>query len=62
MLAKQLRTSQKRQKDRFLSKILGTLGTKLLENLFTGKGVKANIPGSGVIRAGEETIRVGGDF
>ena len=53
MLAKQLRISKKRQKGRFLSKILGTLGTKLLENLFTGRGV---------IRAGEETIRVGGDF
>ena len=40
--------------------LLGTLGTSLLGNLLTAKGVKtkifankANIPGQGVIRAGK---------
>ena len=33
--------------------LLGTLGASLLENLLTGKGI---------IRAGERTIRAGGNF
>ena len=39
--------------------LLGTLGASLLGNLFTGKGVKAKIPGRRVIRPGEGTIRAG---
>ena len=42
--------------------LLGTLGASLLENLLTDKGEKTKIPGQGVIRAGEETIRTGQDF
>ena len=30
--------------------------------MLTDRGVKAKIPGRGVIRAGEVTIRVGQDF
>ena len=40
----------KEQKGGFLSMLLGTLGTSLLVNLLTGKGV--NKKGEGVIRAG----------
>ena len=41
---------------------LGTLGSSLLGNLLTGKGVKAKIRRQGVIRAGEKTIRAGQDL
>ena len=45
--------------------LLGTLRTKLLGNLLTGKGVKlsksSQIPGRGVMAAGEGTIRAGED-
>ena len=40
----------KEQKGGFLSKLLGTLGASLLENLLTSKGTK---------RAGEGIVRVG---
>ena len=51
---------QKEQKSGFLSMLFGTLGASLLGNLLTGKGVKqSKIPGRGVIRAGESTIRPG---
>ena len=46
----------KEQNRGFLGILLGTLGASLLEHLFTGKGVKAKIPGQGVIRADEEAI------
>ena len=36
-----------------------TLGASLLENLLTGKGLKAKILGKGVIRADDWTIRAG---
>ena len=45
----------------FLSMLLGTLGSSLLGNLLKDKGLKAKISGRGVIRSGEETIRVGHD-
>ena len=39
-----------------------TLDATLLENLLTGKGVERwKIPGQGVMRAGEGTIRGGQD-
>ena len=41
------------------SMLLGTLVVNLLENLLTGKGVKAKIPGRGVITPGEGTPRAG---
>ena len=50
----------KEQKGRFLSMLLGTLGASLLGNLLTSKGIKqSKLPGRGIIRAGESTIRTG---
>ena len=45
-----------------LSTLLVTLVTSLLENLLTGKGLKAKIPGQGIIKANEGTITAGQDF
>ena len=39
--------------------LLGTLVVNLLENLLIGKGVKAKIPGRGVITPGEGKSRAG---
>ena len=47
----------KEQKGGFLSMLLGTLGTSLLGNLVTGKGV--NKKGKGIHRAGEGIVRAG---
>ena len=44
----------KKQKDGFLSMLLGTLGAFFLGDLLT-----KNSSGKGVIRAGEGTVRVG---
>ena len=44
----------KEQKDGFLLMLLGTLGASLLGDLLT-----KDLPGRGVIRAGEGTIRAG---
>ena len=52
----------KEQKYRFLRMLLGTLVASLLGNLLMGKGVKVKIPGRGVSRAGEGTIRAGQTF
>ena len=50
----------KEQKRGFLSMLLGTLGASLLGNLLTSKGIKqSKLPGRGIIRAGESTIRPG---
>ena len=46
---KKKKTKAKEQKGEFLCVLLGTLGAILLGNLLTGKGV---------MRAGEDTIRV----
>ena len=42
----------KEQKGRFLSTLLGTLGTSLLGDLLIGKGIYRAGKGKGVIRAG----------
>ena len=42
--------------------LLDTLGASLSGNLLTNKGVKAKIPGQGVVRGGEEIIRAGQGF
>ena len=46
--------------------LLGTLNAIFLGNILAGKGVKqlksSNIPGRGVMRAGEATFRAGQDF
>ena len=59
----------KEQKGGFICMLLGTLGSSLLGNLLTGKGMEAKIPRRGAMRAGEETIgtsestiRAGQDF
>ena len=49
-MAKQLKMKQKKQKEQFLSMLLGTFGTTLLRNLLAGKGT---------IRAGEGDIARG---
>ena len=61
--SKTIENEAKERKGGFLSMLLITLGTSLLGNLLTGKGVKrSNIPGQGVMWAGEGTIRAGQDF
>ena len=42
--------------------LLGTLAASLFENLLTGKGVKAKIPGRGVIKQDKGTIRASQSF
>ena len=39
--------------------LLGTFGTVLLINLLPGKGIKAKIPGRGVIRAVKRAFNLG---
>ena len=55
-VTKTIKKETKEQKRGFLSMLLGTLGTSLLGNLSTGKGiVKANSgnkKGKGIVRAG----------
>ena len=57
-----IKNEAKEQKVGFLSMLLGTLGSSLLGNLLTGKGVKAKITSEGILRAGKRTIRTGQDF
>ena len=49
----------KQQKGGFLSMLLGTLGTSLLGNLLTGKGIYRAGKGKGINRAGEGIVRAG---
>ena len=44
------------------SMLLGALCVSLLGYLLTDKGLKVKIPGRGVIRASQRTIRAGQDF
>ena len=60
-VSKTIKNEGKIQTGCFLSMLLGTLGSSLLGNLLIDKGLKAKISGRGVIRSGEETIRVGHD-
>ena len=53
-ITESVKSEVKEQKDRFLSKLLGTLGACLLGDLLTKK-----LSGRGVIRAGEGKIRAG---
>ena len=59
-----IKNEAKQQKGGFLSMLSGTLGASQLGKLSTGKGVQrpGKIPGQGVMRAGEGTIRAGQDF
>ena len=49
----------KEQKGGFLSMLLGTLGTSLLGNILTGRGVNRAGKGHGINRAGEGLIVAG---
>ena len=49
----------KERKGRFLSMLLGTLGTTLLGNLLTGRGIYRARKGEGINRAGEGIVRAG---
>ena len=49
----------KEQKGGFLSMLLGRLGTSLLGNLLTGKGINRAGKGRGINRAGEGVLRDG---
>ena len=57
---------KQRTKRGFPGMVLGTLGSALLENMWAGKGVKrpksSNIPGRGVMRDSEGTIKASQDF
>ena len=49
----------KKQKGRFLSMLLGTLGANLLGNLLTGRGINKAGKDAGINRAGEGIVRTG---
>ena len=66
-----IKDESKKQRGRFLSILLSTLGAILLDNLLTGKRVKAKIQVQRIIKANEVTtatswgqgmIRAGQDF
>ena len=59
-VSKTIKKEAKKQKSGFIGKSLSTLGTSLLGNLLTGKGVMRK--GKDTIRADEGTIRVGQGF
>ena len=56
-VSKTIKKEAKKQRSGFIGKSLSTLGTSLLGNLLTDKGVTRK--GKGTIRADEGTIRVG---
>ena len=47
-----IKNETKEQKGRFLSMLLGTLGSTLLGNLLSGKGIARAGSGKGIVRAG----------
>ena len=53
---------QKKEKGRFLSMLLGTVGASLLENLLTGKEIlrtgTGNKKGKGIVRAGAGNLEI----
>ena len=55
-VTKTIKNETKKQKEEFLSMLLGTLGASLLGNLLTGKGIlragSVNKKGKGIVRAG----------
>ena len=55
-ITKTIENETKKQKGRFISMLLGTLGASLLGNMLTGKGIVragyGNKHGKGIIRAG----------
>ena len=57
-----IKNKAKEQQCSFLGLLFGALGANLLGNLLTDKGVKQpksfNIPGQGLMRAGEETLEL----
>ena len=61
-ISEAIKDEAKEQKGKFLSMLTCTLGASSLENLLTGKTVKAKIPRWGIVTGSEETVRVGQDF
>ena len=66
-VTKTIKNETKKQKGRFLSMLLGTLGATLLGNLLTGKGIVRagsgrpsyeNKKGKGIVRAGTGNKKV----
>ena len=53
----EIKMKQKNKEVGFLSMLLDTWVVSLLGNLLTGKALKAKLPGQGVAKAGEATIR-----
>ena len=62
IVTKTIKNKAKGQKDRLLTMFRGLLLVSLLENLLISKGMKAKMPGRGVMRASEGTIRTGQNF
>ena len=60
-VTKTVQNKVKKQKEGFLSMLLGTLGASLLGNLLTGKGIYrvGKGKGKGINRAGEGIVRAG---
>ena len=57
-----LKNEAKKQKGRFLSKLLGTLGASLLVNLLAGKGTATACEGAIAASLWQETVRASQDF
>ena len=58
-LTETIQNEVKEEKGEFLSMLLGTLGSSLLGNLLTGKGVNWAGKSKGINRAGERIVRAG---
>ena len=54
-----VQNEEKEQKGGFVSILLGTLGTSLLGNLLTRKGIYRTGKGKGINKAGEGIVRAG---
>ena len=61
-ISKTIKIEAKKKKAGFLSMLLGTLSARILRNLLRSKGLKAEIPGQEVIRAGKRRIKAGPYF
>ena len=57
-ISKTIKDEAKEQKGRLLGMLWGKLGASLIANLFTGKGVKAKIPGKRVWKQVKEQLEL----
>ena len=60
-VTKTVQNEVKEKKEGFLSMLLGTLGSSLLGNLLTEKGIYRAGKGKGINRSGEGIVRAGYD-